>query len=269
MRARFLIAGLVAAALTVASAAADDLRRLTLRQDLLGWEAVGRLDLGADGYCSGVLVETTLVLTAAHCLARGDGRLIDPREITFNAGLRDGEAVARRQGLRAIIHPGYRVDDADSARQVATDIALVELASPIPAATAAPFRVARLAASARQVAVVSFARGRDAAPSIDRQCRVVGRDSGVLAFDCDVDFGASGAPVLAWGERRARIVSLVSKGRREGDASLGFGMELAPRYDELLGLFRSGRGVYPVAGTGARRLQAGERGTGGARFVRP
>ena len=33
-----------------------------------GWEAVGRIDIGASAFCTGTLIAPALVLTAAHCL---------------------------------------------------------------------------------------------------------------------------------------------------------------------------------------------------------
>ena len=74
------------------------LRRLTLRQDLLGFEAVGRLDFATGGFCTGVLVASDLVLTAGHCL-RDAARLGHVDGTRFRAGLRDGEAMLRDPAL--------------------------------------------------------------------------------------------------------------------------------------------------------------------------
>ncbi|MFD0978828.1 trypsin-like serine peptidase [Tropicimonas aquimaris] len=270
---------LVAAALAAAGgvAVADTgLKRLTLRQDSLGWEAVGRLDLGGSGFCTGVLIETDLVLTAAHCLVDGaTGARRDPRQLTFRAGLRDGEAIAVRAGARAVLHPGYDPQDRDGLRQLLADVALLELERPIPAATAAPFVTGSTVGAGGTVSLVSFATGREEALSWQRACAVLGRGQGALLFTCDANFGSSGAPVFETSSGRARIVSVVSRGSRENGEIRVFGPEIAAPLAEVRRALREGRGVWPETGFVARRLTAPTGGTlqrnhdTGARFLKP
>jgi len=244
------------------------LDRLTLRSDLLGWEAVGRLDTGNGGFCTGVIVASDLVLTAAHCLtdAQAAGHVDNLR---FRAGLRDCEAVADSGVARAVMHPDYAPANGVSAQNLRRDVALVQLAAPIPTGMAAPFLVEGLPRPGEAVSVVSYASGRAEAPARQAVCTVRGRQAGLLAFDCDVTFGASGAPVFDVSRQRARIVSLVSSGGPSGDGTLAFGMELPARVDELKQALRTGRGVFPDRAFTARRIKVGDRGSSGARFVRP
>ena len=83
-------------------------RKLTDRDDLYGWEAVGRLDIGNQGFCTGTLIARDLVLTAAHCaIERSTGRPYAPGKVTFRAGLSDGKALADRKVVQIAIHPAY------------------------------------------------------------------------------------------------------------------------------------------------------------------
>lgn len=265
------IAGLLAVFAPVVVQADSSLRRLTTRADVFGWEAVGRVDIGSDGFCTGVLLRPDIVLTAAHCLFDDDtGTRNDPTSIVFRSGLRDGKSVAERRVARGVVHPAYEYQGEDKALQVRYDVALLQLSSPIPAATAAPYLVQSFAGLGDEVAVVSYARGREETLSQQRSCRVLGRRDGLIVFSCDVTFGSSGAPVFDMSGNRARIVSTISSVGHYNGQKVSFGMELPALVSDLYTAFRTGQGVLPVTSITPRRLQVGS-GTrsGSAKFVRP
>ncbi|MCZ0813811.1 MAG: trypsin-like serine peptidase [Pseudomonadota bacterium] len=245
------------------------LTRLTDRDDLFGWEAVGRLELGVSGYCTGVLIAPHLVLTAAHCVFDRQGDRIAPDTMRFRAGLRDGKTIAERRVTRHVAPGAYDPLAGMSAENLRNDAALLELDTPIQAALADPFVLHGAPRAGLRLSVVSYGRDRDSAPSWQRDCGLEAFGGGLMQFDCDVTFGASGAPVFTRDGHRARILSLVSGGSRDAGAPVAYGMELPALVDTLKRDLRAATPAQPVNG-GFRRVQVDEgHRASGARFARP
>ncbi|WP_299552573.1 trypsin-like serine protease [uncultured Tateyamaria sp.] len=255
------------AALVLASTAlAQDaqLRRLESGADAAGWEAVGRLNIGGTGFCTGALIAPNLVLTAGHCLFdKTTGERIDHTRVEFLAGWRNGRASAYRNVRRAVVHPDYTYAGHVSSKGVRNDLALLELDHPIRDGKIIPFETAAQPRRGAEVGVVSYGTGRSEAPSLQELCRVLAQQDGLLVTSCSVEFGSSGAPIFVIDEGRAQIVSVVSaKAEVDGEAvSLGtsLGTPLARLQAELVAQRDD---ISP-------RILGGMRRETGAKFVKP
>lgn len=247
------------------------LKELKSGVDADAWEAVGRLDIGGTGFCTGALIAPRLVLTAAHCLYdRETKQRIDHSNVQFLAGWRNGRAGAYRDVRRAVVHPDFIYDGDVSSDRVRNDLALLELQRPIRNTTIEPFETAARPRPGDSVGVVSYAKDRSEAPSLQEVCKVMAQQEGVLVTSCSVDFGSSGAPIFRFENGQAQIVSVVSAKAEVDGQRVSLGTSLGATLAVLQAELVAGKGVFQTDGPRRKRVLVGQGNSGtGAKFVKP
>ncbi len=239
--------------------------------DASGWEAVGRIDIGGRGFCTGTLIEPDLVLTAAHCLFdRETGTRLDASLMEFLAGFRNGRALAYRAVARAVPHPDYIHLPGGRSEGIGgpNDLALLQLVQPIRSTQVRPFDIAGRAELREEVGIVSYAHDRAEAPALQEVCTVLGQEQGMVVMSCDVDFGSSGAPVFITSGGISRIIAVVAaKGELDG-MNVAIGTVAEQPLAALMAAL--GDASFQTTAPGnVRVISGGERADTGAKFIRP
>jgi len=228
------------------------------------WKAVGRVDSSV-GYCTGTLIAPDLVLSAAHCTFDKQGGRLRASDLTFRAGFRNGRVEAERKVVQIVRPEAYDYNGKDVVTKIANDATLLRLAGPIATHVISPFLVEPRPLNSGEVSVVSYGRGRDSLPSLQRTCTVLENYRGLMVMDCNTTFGSSGAPVFRRDGIKIRIASVVSGSAEIGGIRRTTGVAL-PELVRMLKRKMIVEGAPPPAGI--KRIEVGKRSVGGAKFIR-
>jgi protease YdgD len=191
----------------------------------------------------------------------------DPRDIEFQAGLRNGRAEAYRHIARAVVHPDYIYSGESDLDRTAYDVALLQLDQPIRQPSIKPMNTASAPSVGDEVGVVSYAQDRADAPSLQQICHVLDASDKVLVLSCDVDFGSSGAPIFAVRDGVPEVVSVVSAKAESEGKKVSLGMVLPEPLAVLMAELAKETKAVTLSGSKVRTLSGGR--ASGAKFLKP
>jgi secreted trypsin-like serine protease len=207
-------------------------RRVLAPEEAADYLAIGRLERGGRGFCTGTLVGPGHVLTAAHCLHDPrSGAPVPLGDIRFTIGGRKPEERSARRVTAMAVPAGFRLSDR-SPGSVARDVALVALDRPFDGVRTET--ASDLWASWEPVEIVGYFRDRDAIPVASGPCALTGSVGPVVMLGCVSARGGSGGPVLTGSAGQRRLVGVVSAiGTAEGGAPVTLAVPVGPFLAEL------------------------------------
>ena len=216
------------------------------------WAVYMRISNGSTGtYCSGSILDSLHVLTAAHCMYVPDGTLADPGAITVRAGISSSSRPLRSdaeqdRGVDSFrVHPGYAGPTVGSSDDVAvlTLAAPLDLSGPAVQAVALPAPGAGFPSADTEVGLAGFGRENPAVPAtgtlnwlagrVDEQgtcgafTTAVIRDADAVSFCAFAPWSAvcsgdSGSGLVTSGPSRV-LVGVVSAGQVLGQVGCAAG----------------------------------------------
>lgn len=183
--------------------------RLAVAAEQYPWSAMGRLNNGLGGHCSGVLIGPKLVATAAHCLWNQRTRAVIPvGSLTFVAGYDRGAYLKASKVARLHPSPAWTFSTTPGGLSSrVNDWALLELED----ALGDEVGYVALGSDPEQgqrVTAAGYGKDKAHVPTAHLGCRVLEHRGALFVNDCDAVQGDSGGPMLIWQGGQPRVAAL-------------------------------------------------------------
>jgi protease YdgD len=210
------------------------------------WRFMGMLRFQSGGMCSATLVGRNVVVTAAHCLYAGGGRL-DARARFTSAS---GEHSARVTDY--LIDTGYNYVRFSSTEEISgLDWALLRLDRPLGDTLGYATIRGLTRADARQADLMQAGYAWDTGEHLtaNLSCRIVDmRLDHTFAHECDTTRGDSGSGFLVRTQRGFNLIGVDSAFRPNSDGPQLYIAVSASSIEPHVAAFLSGRAGVPVDG---------------------
>lgn len=185
---------------------ADD--RVAVVAEQYPWSAMGRLNNGLGGHCSGVLIGPKLLATAAHCLWNHRTQAVIPvTSLTFVAAYDRGGYLKASKVARMHPAPGWSFSPSGGLAERGNDWALLELDD----AMGDDVGFVALGTDpepGQSVTAAGYGKDKAHVPTAHLGCHVLERRGALYVNDCDAVQGDSGGPMLIWRDGQPRLAAL-------------------------------------------------------------
>ncbi|MDU8946771.1 trypsin-like serine peptidase [Ovoidimarina sediminis] len=238
-----LLNALVALLMASSATCAGEPTRAISEAERRIWHGVAKVHVAGNRWCNGALISEREIVTVAHCLYNPlTEKFTDPKYMKVVLGQWRSEHVALLGVSALAVLPGYSpaVSRELTTDEVAFDLALLLLDSPVSAMQAQPFSLSEWR-QGEPVDVIGYGRSRPYIPSIRAGFEMTPILPYVAMLNCAIEPGLSGAPVTerATTKKLPPLVGIVSASLNlpvSGDSCAALVVQIGPRLKQLRAL---------------------------------